>query len=161
MGSLQNNLLFTLLITLILFVVHIATRWKTMNKINQEGWKSLIPIYSTYVESRAYSIDKSFPIIYLIVNVMQCISLPLAIYCVVKIAECGSLAIDAISYWLILRGILMISATTLFMHVIFQDKKAKAFGKKMLFTLGLIFVPYVFEAIIAFSDAKYKNPYSI
>jgi hypothetical protein len=35
---------------------------------------------------------------------------------------------------------------------------AKSFGKGALFTLGLVFLPFIFFPVLAFGDAEYKGP---
>jgi hypothetical protein len=34
---------------------------------------------------------------------------------------------------------------------------AKSFGKGALFTLGLVFLPFIFFPVLAFGDAEYKG----
>ena len=38
--------------------------------------------------------------------------------------------------------------------------QSKSFGKDLGFTLGLLFLPFIFYPILAFGDSKYAGPYA-
>ncbi|MFN8416939.1 MAG: DUF5684 domain-containing protein [Cytophagaceae bacterium] len=55
-------------------------------------------------------------------------------------------------WWIIL---LIIPFVNIFFIIKMTHALSKSFGKDVGFTIGLIFLPYVFIAILAFGDAKY------
>lgn len=97
----------------ILMVFFMVCHWKVFTKAGQEGWKSIIPFYNTYVQLQ---ITKQ-PTIWMLYFFIPFVN----IYFAVKHVHGLSLA----------------------------------FGKDVGFTVGLIFVPYIFYPILAFGDSKY------
>ena len=58
-------------------------------------------------------------------------------------------------WWIIL---MLIPLVNLIVVIIVYVALAKAFGKGVLFALGLIFLGIIFFPILAFGDAKYTKP---
>lgn len=96
-----------------LMVFFIVCHWKIFTKAGQEGWKSIIPFYNTYVQ--------------------------------LQIAKQPTI-------WLLYFFIPFFNIYFAVRHV---HGLSKAFGKDVGFTVGLIFVPYIFYPILAFGNSKY------
>lgn len=58
-------------------------------------------------------------------------------------------------WWILL---LFIPLVNLIIAVITVHALSRSFGKDVGFTLGLIFLPFIFYPILEFSDAKYRGP---
>lgn len=124
---------------LIFFILELVTAWKVFEKYGEPGWKGIIPIYSDFVEfSKVWS--ASVGIAYGVLTVVTAIptgedtSLLLSII----------IAIAGIAYFI--------------MSIIFSNKKAKAFGKGIGFTILLILFPFIGNLIIGFSnDVVYRG----
>lgn len=50
---------------------------------------------------------------------------------------------------------LMVPILNFIVAIMFAAKMAKVFGKSGLFAVGLFFLPFIFQAIIAFDDSRY------
>lgn len=50
---------------------------------------------------------------------------------------------------------LMVPILNFIVAIMFAAKMAKVFGKNGLFAVGLFFLPFIFQAIIAFDDSRY------
>lgn len=50
MGIIMASLMMFLMIGLVFFVLTVVARWKIFTKAGEAGWKSIIPIYSDYIE---------------------------------------------------------------------------------------------------------------
>ena len=50
MGVIMASLMMVMVIGLIFAVLTIIARWKIFTKAGEAGWKSIIPIYSDYIE---------------------------------------------------------------------------------------------------------------
>lgn len=59
-------------------------------------------------------------------------------------------------WWMLLYFIPVIN---LFVGIKTVHLLSKSFGKDVGFTLGLIFLPFIFLPLLAFSDAKYQGPF--
>ena len=54
--------------------------------------------------------------------------------------------------------LLLIPIVNIVISILLYVRLAYAFGKPGVFAVGLIFVPVIFEAILAFGDAEYIGP---
>ena len=106
-----GSLIFSLAITVLL----IASLWKVFEKANQPGWASIIPIYNILVMLRVAGKPWWWLLLYLIpvVNIVLAIMMTHAI--------------------------------------------STKFGNGVGFTLGLIFLPFIFFPILAFGDYTYQQ----
>ena len=102
-------LVFFFAIIIFLMICH----WKVFTKAGQEGWKSIIPFYNTYIQ-------------------LQITKQP--------------------SIWMLYFFIPFVNIYFTVKHI---HGLSRAFGKDVGFTVGLLFVPYIFYPILAFGDAKY------
>lgn len=160
------KLILNICMLMLLLAYVLIVKCKTMQKIGHKWWKALVPIYNKYIEAKAYSIDNSFPTICLITNVLQCLSIPFALYAGTYIlanslfSVLGGKALDVVTYWMIIQAVVMLNVIATFIHYVFLEKKSRAFNKSTWFALGMLFMPLIFESIIAFSGAEYKNIYN-
>ena len=122
-------------------VLTLVAKWKIFTKAGEKGWKSLIPVYSTYVE---------FGFTW---NRLQGI-LVLASLLVARIIT-GIASPDSVIY-----GLAAIPAIYAGVAGLIQiHKLSKAFGHGFGFTLGLIFLNPIFLMILAFGkDSQYVGP---
>jgi len=58
------------------------------------------------------------------------------------------------TWWIIL---MLIPIVNIFVGISVQHRLSLSFGKDAGFTVGLIFLPFIFFPILAFSDATYKG----
>lgn len=124
--------ILTLLLFLATLVLVIISRYKIFEKAGQEGWKSLIPFYSSWVLVEISDVAWWF---YLIIHSPIFISMSL-VFPFTAFAGPASL----VAYFFVNYNI------------------AIKFDKEPIpFSLGLTIVPFIFYPIIAFSDSKYKN----
>jgi hypothetical protein len=56
------------------------------------------------------------------------------------------------TWWLFM---LFIPLVNIYYLIVMTNELAKSFGKESSFTVGLIFLPFIFFPILAFGDAKY------
>jgi len=143
-GALTGSFIIGLLIVLfILYIIEIIAVWKIFTKAGQPGWKSLIPIYNTYI-------------LYKIVGLSFWKWLILPAF-IIGILTLGSgFFIDKSGNYSILGAFLLLIALIIEFIVLikFISKYAKAFGKGEAFALGLLFLPNIFQLILAFGRAE-------
>ncbi len=119
-------------ITAVVFAIMlVAADWIVFKKAGQHGWATLIPIYRDYV---GFKITWGNGWLFLIPGVLT----------VVGNAVSGNETLAVVC------GLVL-----LVIYAITTYKKAKAFGKGVGFTLGLIFLPSIFTLILAFGSAQY------
>ena len=115
-----------LIFSTLLAILFLVCQWKIFKKAGQPSWKSLIPIYNTYIYLKICGISAWFLIFFF---------LPL-----IPVEE-------------LQKVFTVISAIA---SIYSSYKLAKAFGYGVGFTLGLIFLPFIFIPILAFNKSEYE-----
>lgn len=122
-------------------ILVIAGYWKMFVKGGQPGWKSIIPLYDTYI---AYKITWKTAFFWLTVIIAAVVSLS------------GQYSVDKnIWFWVWVNtlagiGLLVLDAMTCY-------KMAKAYGKGTGTAIGLFFLKPIFVIILGFGSAEYKG----
>ena len=127
-----------ILVSLIVYILLIIAMWKIFSKAGEGGWKSIIPVYNVYIYFKIAGMKKYFWILVctsIIVGIVQSIA-----------GNESTIAVILSSIFGILSVVLSIMQCY---------KLAKAFGKGIGYTLGLIFLPNIFTLILGFGKAKY------
>lgn len=127
-------MIFFYLIMIAVAVVCLVAKYKMFKKMGIDGWKSLIPMVSDYVQMEATGVNQKW----------------------LLVLTFGS-AIAAIPF----LGWLAYAAAAIYYSILMNVSLAKAFGKSTGFAVGLILLAPVFLIILGFSkDAKFvgKDP---
>lgn len=139
------------LLELAFLIFQIFIYWKMFEKADEKGWKALIPIYGEYINCKIVGKVKIFW-----VNLISTISFLILSSIILVISQVnptefllGVLVFLAITYSIIL----------IVCEVIKDFATAKVFGQESIFGLGLLFLPIIFVAIIAF-DKKIRYVYN-
>ena len=111
-----------LVISLACIILRIIARWKIFVKAGEEGWKAIVPIYSSITLYKLIGLSPWLLFIYL------------------------AGLIPFIPTWTVTLG----------MSIPVSIKLAKAFHKDEGYTVGLIFLPVIFEMMLAFGKAEYE-----
>ena len=121
-------------------ILVLIARWKIFTKAGQKGWKSLIPVYGTYLEF-AFTWSGLQGIL-----TMACLFVAQLI---TGIANPDSLIYGLAAIPAIYAGV----AALIQMH-----KLSQSFGHGFGFTLGLIFLNPIFMMILGFGKSEYVGP---
>ena len=144
-----------LTISLIIGVLLIIAGWRIFEKAGEKGWKILIPIYDAYILFKICGIKNWF-------WVMLCISIIAAIMMGANmppyIEDSYGYHINydiLVDYPVYLTATAITCVSSIAFTIAIAVKLAKAFGKGVGYTLGLIFLPNIFTLILGFGKAKY------
>ena len=141
-GGILGGMFTTMFICMIvIYILLVIAEWKIFTKAGEAGWKSLIPIYNTYI------IYKISGISFLTWFVVPCIVVPICVGVINAIIP----AAQIVTAWISL--IAMVVALVK-MNIALAD----SFGKGTGFKLGLIFLPNIFTLILGFGSAEYQGP---
>ena len=128
--------IFAVLVSVALYVLQIIGWWKIYTKAGEAGWKSLIPIY--------------FYILYKI-----CWETKYFWYTLAAALLSGIFSGIGGTICTLLSGLLSIAILVL---TIMQNYKlAKAFGHGGGYTVGLIFIPWLFVLLLGFGSSEYQG----
>lgn len=119
-------------------------QWIIFQKAGQSGWKALIPVYNTFV--MLHIIRRPLWWGYLIygISIMQVVL---------------SMLFDAgDSNTTLLQIITNIATLVAFVYSVrITHGLSRSFGRGAGFTLGLLFIPYIFYPILAFGASTYRT----
>lgn len=129
------------MIFVVAIVLTLVGEWKILEKMGEKGWKSLVPFLGEYLIFKHLWNTKMFwcfmvaslPIIVarIMTEVGMTISIPL----------------------LALETVALIAAVVFTIRI--THKLAKAFGHGVGFTVGLLFLPSIFEPVLGFGKSEY------
>lgn len=137
---------------IVFYVLLVIAGWKIFKKAGIAGWKSLIPIYNVYLIYKLSGIKQWFWYS-IIISVVLSIIINMA----------GGMQVDdngnmvgnpsALAVICAIASLVIGIAISIYANY----KLAKAFGKGVGFTIGLILLPNIFTLILGFGSAKYDK----
>ena len=146
-----------LTVSLIMGVLLIIAGWKIFEKAGEKGWKILIPIYDVYILFKICGIKNWFWVMFgvsIITAIMMGVNMPPYI----EDAYGYHINYDVLmDYPVYLTATVIACVSGIMFTVAIAIKLAKAFGKGIGYTLGIIFLPNIFTLILGFGKAKYSK----
>lgn len=149
-GILAGIVSFTLFAILAFVVLLIIAWWRMFTKAGEKGWKSIIPIYSSYV---------LFKLVWNTKNFWICLGLGVVTGLLNSLGT--SFAADsngAGGFGIFSILSLIVSIISLVWYVRLSLKTAAAYGKSTGFGVGLVLLPTIFLLILAFGSSEYVGP---
>ncbi|MFZ9856927.1 MAG: DUF5684 domain-containing protein [Roseiflexaceae bacterium] len=128
----------------LLWLLTAISRWVMFQKAGQAGWASLIPIYDTFVQLRIIQRPTWWG--YLLVGLSL-------IQIVFTLMQDGST--DLADLYQTMSSIATIVAFIFSVRI--THGLSRSFGHGVGFTLGLLFLPYIFYPILAFGSSTYRS----
>ena len=135
----SNKIIFyPLCFSIIIFCLLVIIGWyKIFEKANEKGWKALIPIYNIYLLYKIFWKTKYFKLLLIISFI--CIFPTYFIY----------------SQELFELLIFIATLNLLYHQIILSIRISRSFEKNIFWSLGIIFLPYLFIIILGFNKSKY------
>lgn len=131
---------FIVAIIAIVTILGIIANWKIFKKAGEKGWKSIIPIYNSYILFKIAG--RSFWTWFGLV-IAQSVTENIAINTQGGVSMVMSIIGFALSIWIIVEVVRML------------DGLSKNFGHTSAFTVGLFFLSTIFMLILAFDGSEY------
>ncbi len=131
-------------ICIVWYVLQIVANWRIFTKAGEKGWKSIIPIYNTYVSFKIAWKPAFFW---------------LSLLAVAASGVCGALLPTAGSGAVTALTVIMYAAMVLgiVLYVGLNHNLSKSFGHGVGFTLGLIFLNPIFLLILGLGGSEYQR----
>ncbi len=133
-GVFVGIIMAVLAFLLVLIILMIVSLWKIFTKAGQPGWAAIIPFYGNYVLVQVARL----PVYYFIIMVVP----SLLVIVNIKIPSPVDSFVGIITF--IVYGFTMYNVS-------------KQFGKGIEYTLGMIFLPFIFYPMLAFGGAVYQQ----
>ncbi len=153
-GILGASIMMVAMIGIVMFVLTVIARWKIFTKAGEEGWKSIIPIYSDYVEWKLSwtNMTMFWVSLGLIIGgyLIGTISGTFAVTAQSSSAAAGGGFVGILSSVLVLAGAVIM--------LIQKFKLFKAFGKGAGWFVAWIFFNNIVTLVLGFGSAQYQGP---
>ncbi|MBR3225589.1 MAG: hypothetical protein IKF78_09720 [Atopobiaceae bacterium] len=142
-------------IVLVFYALFVVANWRMFTKAGEKGWKSLIPIYSDYTLFKLVWNTKSFWI-----YVAMCL------VCIIAMVFSGSYVISPDGQLMIAAGgnavvgiVYNIASIVVLVYMsLLAINTSLAYGKGMVYAIGLLLLPGIFRMILGFGSAEYRGP---
>ena len=148
MGVIMASLMMVMVIGLIFAVLTIIARWKIFTKAGEAGWKSIIPIYSDYIEWKLSWTN---------INLFWAM-LGLTVVGVI-LNSMGSSAASAdggMSIMSIIGSIAVLAGAVI--ALIQKYKLFLSFGKSVGWFIGYIFLNNIMILVLGLGSSEYQGP---
>lgn len=145
-------------------ILIIIAMWRIFEKAGEKGWKALIPIYNFYIIFKICGIKDWFWWFFgasIFAGILSSINPPITQTVTYNTGTITfidtSAAIDWSQHVPYLIGTILSAGISIATAIVLAVKLAKAFGKGVGFTFGLIFLSGIFYMILGFGKAKYDK----
>ena len=147
-GAVVANVIISLALTALAIIAY----WRIFVKAGEEGWKAIIPFYNAYTAMKLFWKTSIFWI-GIGLGVGASIGYGMASYGVVALAIYGGGGNAAV---MVIGFILAFGCgiTAFVLEIMFLTRVSKAFGHGAGFTVGLVFLNFIFILILAFSKSE-------
>lgn len=136
-------LVFFIVIAIIYYLLLIIAWWKLFTKAGEKGWKAIIPFYNFYVQCKLTWKPLFFWII-----------LALSVVAGILVNMTTPTGDAALFFGLACFAVAIALAVFTIMS---EYRLAKAFGHGGGYTVGLVFLNFIFMLILGFGKSKYQG----
>jgi hypothetical protein len=126
-----------------LWLLITVCRWIIFQKAGQAGWKSLIPIYDTFVTLRIIQRPQWWGYLVVGSSIVQ-----------IMLTATRDGSSDELSTVQLVSSIASLIAFLFTVRI--THGLSRSFGRGVGFTLGLLFLPYIFYPMLAFGSSIYR-----
>ena len=126
-----------MIIGIIWYILQVIAKWKIFNKMDEAGWKSIIPFYSDYIVFKRTWKTSFFWILLVMLILVELLQ---------------PYSQDNVLVSII---VLLIAVAAAVIAIIQLNKLSKSFGHGAGFTVGLVFLNPIFLLILGFGSSEY------
>ena len=147
-GAVVANVIISLALTVLAIIAY----WRIFVKAGESGWKAIIPFYNIYTALKLFWKTSIFWI-GIVLSVVMSIGYGMAVSGAAALAVYGGGGNTAV---MVIGLILAFGCgiATFILEIIFLNRMSKAFGHGAGFTVGLVFLNFIFILILAFGKSK-------
>ena len=142
------------IILCVYLILMIIARWKVFTKAKEKGWKSIIPIYSDYIEWKIAW--KKVYLFWVALGLTVVAAVLLSIGGVTFNSAGEAVLPEVLSPTYVIGALLLIPVCVL--DLIATYKLFKSFGKGIGIFILYLFFPFIALLILGFGQAKYTKP---
>ena len=154
-GIVGGMFVVSMVFAFVYYILLVIAGWKVFKKAGEKGWKSLIPIYNTYIFYKIVGMKKWF-------YIMLIAALAVSVITSLMGFDSNNPQVYENLTGTNLIAFLMLMAVTIlaiFVSVVYAMRTSKAFGHGVGFAIGLILLQSIFLLILGFGSSKYNKKY--
>ena len=144
MGFLAGLLVILVVVGIIYYVLLVIAWWKLFTKAGEKGWKAIIPFYNYYVQCKLTWAPKFFWII-IVLSVLAGV--------IGGMVQSMTGTVQVIMSFVTLAAYIAV----IVLGIISDYRLAKAYGHGGGYTVGLIFLNFIFMLILGLGKSKYQG----
>lgn len=129
---------------LVYYVLLVIAWWKLFTKAGEKGWKSIIPFYNFYIQCKLTWAPKFFWI-----TIVLCLANGVLQGIAGSMTGAGSTIMNVIAA--------AVGIAILVFAIMADYRLSKAYGHGGGYTVGLIFLNFIFMLILGFGKSKYMG----
>ena len=146
------------LLALLFWILLIVARWKIFSKAGEAGWKSIIPIYSDYVQWRIGWQKTGFFWLYIILLFAGYFMMSMAGMTSAQMVGTQAVNASAIGNPMLAgAGAIAVLAGAI-IALVAAYKLFQSFGKGVGMFIAYIFFPNIVLLVLGFGSAQYQGP---
>ena len=153
---LGTTLAFFSMAVFVFYILIIIANWKIFEKAGEPGWKAIIPIYNIYIMFKIVNMKSWF---WWILGINLCASVMFVVdgFNPYSMTSAQIQAYNLTAHPMVLFGVLMVLVVEIWTGITYAYRTSKVFGHGIGYTLGLIFLPNIFQLILGFGSSKYDK----
>lgn len=141
------------ILAFILVAASMAGTWMVFVKAGYKGWKAIIPVYNYYILLRITRHSAWWLVAFVAPTLLIFLAGSTVQYQLIELTEDGIQAlVEAISLLVLIATPIVITVNAVVMYDI-----ARAFGKRLPFTVGLTLFPFIFLVWLGFGDETFSG----
>lgn len=141
------------ILSLFLMAASIAGTWMIFAKAGERGWKAVIPFYNYYILLRITRHSGWWVAALAVPAVLIFIAGSTVTYQLIELSADGARAlVEMIAIIILISAPIAITINAVVMYDI-----ARAFGKRLPFTVGLTLLPFIFLVWLGFGDETFRG----
>lgn len=155
-GAFGSIFAFIGIFAIVFCILTIIANWKIFEKANEPGWKSIIPIYNVYIMFKIVKMKSWFWWllgISVIGYVVAMVNNSTYFYSMTGI-EAETINFNSVPVAILIVSLIEVIAY-IWAGIMYAYRMSKVFGHGIGYTLGLIFLPNIFQLILGFGSSKY------
>lgn len=158
-GILGASFMVVFIIAIVLVVLLVIARWKLFTKAGEAGWKSIIPIYSDYVQWRIGWNKTGLFWLYILLVIAGSVVMSMGGVTASQMAGAAPIDASTASY-----NMPMVAVGTILMLVgaiialVAAFKLFKSFGHGAGMFIAYLFFPNIVLLVLGFGSSRYYGP---
>ena len=152
LGGMVVVMISVLICALIYYILFVIATWRIFKKAGEAGWKSLIPIYNTYILYKIAGMKKWFWILLIVSCIVSVITSSMG-FDTHNLANNNLAGANLFALFVTIAEAIF----AIVISIMYCIRTSRAFGHGAGYAVGLFFLQIIFLMILGFGKSKYDK----